>query len=1058
MGGWLFVPILVGMLGASPASMHAQESTSERWQDLWARALTLRPHVHGQLSSVFDFGETEDIFAQARLEALLTSTLETDPTPQTAHALGVLRLLQRNYDEAITRLEQAAKVGNDLASQSDLAVLYLSRGREHQSGLDYVRALESAERALEIESEYPPAVYNRALALDGLHLGLTAQAEYEHFLSLSVVRPAGREHATDRLEALRNGGEAEAWDSALEGMEAAVRIEDQEKIDELVAEFPLHARQHAGEVLLPTWAELSATEQTEESAEKLTFARQIGQALQRLGSDSTIANTVAEIEAALARFEFDRVATWRKALLDFREGRNTKPEEGLTSALDKLRGAAETFLATDSSFAPWAEFYRGYFLCYAQDYGQASSILRSLRAKLTEANHRILLNRIDMLLGLLDLYAGDYAAALSFFEGVERSARERPVSERPNGLDTLLAETLTVLGRLNEAWVSRVKVLESSLGATTPELRITVLQEASAALESERWTKAVVWFGHEAVALAGRRGRPALTAEAMRIRGRARYRAGELTTAVTDFQAARSSVAELEDQQLGTRMQADLWADEGVLLVELELDSERAIEALDEAWDRYSALGNGFRAPQIYLAKARAFERLNRNEEAAQAYAGALELREDVRHSLNSPQNRTSYFDMMQDAFEHAIRFEARVRTDEERALELAEQARARTLWDLANPETEESTLPIDRLLSEIPEDVVLLEYMLSADGLLLWCLRRNDLQMIRLNASEKDLVSQVSELRRLLESRGSEETIRSLAEQLHETLLSPVRSDLQAEDRLIIVPDKVLFELPFAVLIDSQTGRFLIEDHALGVAPSASLFIEQTNRLRDFPESQRRSLLAVGNPEFARDSYPDLDSLPGALQEVERVRKQYERARVLTESRATLERLLDVLEGVSVLHVAAHVSSKPNMPETSALLLAPDGKGSDGLLRAADIMSWDLSNLEVVVLSACRSVGRYKRGREGVAGIARPFLAAGVPTVVASLWDVDDEAVMALMERFHCLLAQGASPNEALQQAQLDAIRESPMAWAGFVVIGGHGRSIHESSRKDGACLTTSR
>jgi CHAT domain-containing protein len=77
---------------------------------------------------------------------------------------------------------------------------------------------------------------------------------------------------------------------------------------------------------------------------------------------------------------------------------------------------------------------------------------------------------------------------------------------------------------------------------------------------------------------------------------------------------------------------------------------------------------------------------------------------------------------------------------------------------------------------------------------------------------------------------------------------------------------------------------------------------------------------------------------------------------------------------------------------------------------------------------------------------MARPFLAAGVPSVVASLWDVDDAVSRAFFVPFHRALASGGDPLVVLQQTQIASLRSRdgwlahPASWAGFVSMGGHG------------------
>ena len=144
------------------------------------------------------------------------------------------------------------------------------------------------------------------------------------------------------------------------------------------------------------------------------------------------------------------------------------------------------------------------------------------------------------------------------------------------------------------------------------------------------------------------------------------------------------------------------------------------------------------------------------------------------------------------------------------------------------------------------------------------------------------------------------------------------------------------------------------------------------------------------------------------------------------------------------VLHFASHYVADDASPMSSKLLLAKVA-GDDGVLRVYDLYRMSLRRTRLVVLAACQTgVERYYRG-EGMIGMSRAFIAAGVPTVVASQWPVDSDATEELMVSFHRhRRADGLPAAEALRRAQLDMLgsrthgRYSPYYWAAFVVIGG--------------------
>jgi CHAT domain-containing protein len=97
---------------------------------------------------------------------------------------------------------------------------------------------------------------------------------------------------------------------------------------------------------------------------------------------------------------------------------------------------------------------------------------------------------------------------------------------------------------------------------------------------------------------------------------------------------------------------------------------------------------------------------------------------------------------------------------------------------------------------------------------------------------------------------------------------------------------------------------------------------------------------------------------------------------------------------------------------------------------------------VQVAVLSACSTAAGDPRPAEGALGVAQAFLAAGVPSVVATLWPVDDGAARDLMLAFHRALSQGLPPAAALRQAQLAVMESAPsgpsIGWEGFIALGG--------------------
>ena len=239
-------------------------------------------------------------------------------------------------------------------------------------------------------------------------------------------------------------------------------------------------------------------------------------------------------------------------------------------------------------------------------------------------------------------------------------------------------------------------------------------------------------------------------------------------------------------------------------------------------------------------------------------------------------------------------------------------------------------------------------------------------------------------------------------------------------------MPHGVLHYLPFAALWNAQDARYLIEDYSITYAPSASVLSFIQNK-RNINEGH---LLAMGNPD---------GSLRYAEIEVTAIADLYNAAPLL-RNQASETQLRTLAPHADLLHVAAHGIYDPFNPLFTRVELAAED-GNNGYLEVHEVYGLDLRAANLVVLSACESgLGELSLGNE-IVGLTRAFLYAGTPSVVTTLWTIDDEASGALMLAFYNHLRAGLSTAEALRQAQREQIeqdnRRFPYYWAAFTLNG---------------------
>ncbi|RMF60326.1 MAG: CHAT domain-containing protein [Calditrichaeota bacterium] len=298
-------------------------------------------------------------------------------------------------------------------------------------------------------------------------------------------------------------------------------------------------------------------------------------------------------------------------------------------------------------------------------------------------------------------------------------------------------------------------------------------------------------------------------------------------------------------------------------------------------------------------------------------------------------------------------------------------------------------------------------------------------------------------------------------AYQLYTTLLQPLEEVLNEVTELIIVPDDFLFYLPFEALVYDTSGvrnqydfdhaHFLVEKYMISYVSSASLLnpaLQPTNH----PVSD---LLALGNPDFGSYAVKDTSSqvslrnrylpLPNSEQEVKKIGALFSSSReaTYTGAAATETVFKENAEKYRVLHLASHFVINDEDPLYSRVILAKDrDNNEDGFLQAYEVFNMKL-NADLVVLSACNTaLGTLRKG-EGIVGITRAFLYAGIPSMVVSLWSVDDQATSEIMTNFYRYLKNGYRKNKALQLAKIDYLKtvegekKDPFYWAPFILTG---------------------
>ena len=269
----------------------------------------------------------------------------------------------------------------------------------------------------------------------------------------------------------------------------------------------------------------------------------------------------------------------------------------------------------------------------------------------------------------------------------------------------------------------------------------------------------------------------------------------------------------------------------------------------------------------------------------------------------------------------------------------------------------------------------------------------------------------------------------------LYDTVIGPIE-DLLEGDELMIIPDGPLHFVPYAALLNhEEPEKYLSEYYRIRILPS----LTSLKIIKDSADHHGKlTALLVGNPT---------ESLPCTEKEVDTISTIISRpndVQVLKNQEATKEALLNSINSVALVHIAAH-----GQTNTGEIVLArKNSKDGDNVLKMQDVQERGLT-ARLVVLSCCNT-SRGNISAEGVVGIARAFLCAGARSVVASLWKIDDCLTMKFMTRFYqCLVVHGEMASMALQHSMKylrDSLKDdgekkgkgpAEKYWAPFVLIG---------------------
>lgn len=347
---------------------------------------------------------------------------------------------------------------------------------------------------------------------------------------------------------------------------------------------------------------------------------------------------------------------------------------------------------------------------------------------------------------------------------------------------------------------------------------------------------------------------------------------------------------------------------------------------------------------------------------------------------------------------------------------------------------------PLDlyKLREELSDKNIIVQYIPMSDKLYIHLASKNTLTVKEIFIQRDSLLNICSKtsdnLTRLAKlsigeintkrAELNEITMQSLSK-LFEILIRPIENDIAGYENVYILPFEDMYYLPFGALINKTSEssyHYAVEDYNFGYLSSMNLLKLVINK-KD-----------VNNSNCLLFADPD-GTLNGARQEVHSISKYFVKPSIFIGKDATTQAFIDKCANSKIIHLATHGKLDKKNPSESTLLFA------DRSMNVMEAFDLPLENTEVITLSACQTA----RGNKGLeyATIARAFINAGAGSIIATLWQIDDDASKTIMANFYENLLNSNNKYKALTNAQRQMIKSEnisyrhPSKWSAFIPMG---------------------
>lgn len=986
------------------------------------------------------------------------------PTLETAHATAVIHLLRHEIDLSIKRfelaLEEIPEAKKNAIFLNDLAVAYLARAHDEEQPADIFEALSIIDSAVTADPNLLAAQYNRALILQKLYLYISARKYWNEHLA-KEKSDEWKAEINKYIEELNKPTLTALWEKEKPKVGLAALRGDYTTVKQIVSEYPHFARMYALDELFPSWATSYLERDFDTGEEVLRVIQAIGKVLIEIHQDHMIDDGLSTIYRVYDQPNAAKNLTeLAQAHLLYNEGQKLNENNDFAKATKPLAQALIIFNQySDNAFVALIYFYqtRSYF--YKLENKNGFDRVEQTKLLAEKYAYPYLLGRAWSINGQEQRKLFQFVKALA---AMPLAIKHLKHTKALNDLAIVFlnySQLLTELDQSKQVLDQYYKALQITKNLENPFQTFLSIGTTARYLSQQEKAKPVFYLYDEMIDICSKNKlEDKFFFTTLRWRILAHHKQGKDTAALKDIEQTKIYLSQFTDKTFRLSAENELSIAEGEY--RLKADPEKSILLFTQIINTYlKSKGQQQRISYLYLLRARAYLILNNFQNAENDLKASIQEFEIARNNIKQEDFRTNFFEKPQEVYDEMIKLQLKLNLPDI-AFNYLETKQSRVLLDLLHSKTRQVELLKDpqfiidntakpfntgEIQRKLPSNVTLISYAFLSERLYIWCITKDKINVVQSNLKEEEINSLINNFCKLIEQNKNPNTLKPILIKLYQAVFQPILPFVSSKQTLAFIPCKSLYQIPFSALFDNKTNQYLIEKHKVLVNPSATIFIKCLERNQLLAKHKYfNHLLAVGNPSFNRKLFPNLSNLPASEIEAKQISQLYENSKLLLPKEATKSKFLALAENYNIIHFAGHAIMDEQSPLYSQLVFAEDNNTQNNELYAYELYKQKFNQTKLVVLAACKTANGRNLNNEGVSNLARPFLAAGVPTVVASLWNANDRASAELFIRFHQNLIKTGDSVESLQKAQLELINHSdpsfhsPQFWAAFVLLGG--------------------